>query len=160
MQHGRDEASRARRWKAVPRPKHVKRKHPEILQSISSCSNLQETDGKMDMFFCSHPQSEGVMNLFSIHHRVHKLIHELQTKMTVLKERPSALKTQTRRLNIQTLSYVAKHFLVYYMGKCGCKSTPYSYSSVLTTTVGDEVVYNQREKVTEITDERPKKSTQ
>ena len=84
------------------RPKHVKRKNQEIFQSILSCSNLQEADGKMDMFFCSHPQSEGVMNLFSIHHRVHKLIHELQTKVTVLEERPSALRKQTKRLNMDS----------------------------------------------------------
>ena len=89
-----------------------------------SCSNLQEADGKMDMFFRSHPQSERVMNLVSIYHRVHKLIHELQTEVTVLKERPSALRKQTRRLNIQTL-LTRRHFLVYNIGKFG-KSTPYS----------------------------------
>ena len=78
----------------------------------------------MDMFFRSHPQSERVMNLVSIYHRVHKLIHELQTEVTVLKERPSALRKQTRRLNIQTL-LTRRHFLVYNIGKFG-KSTPYS----------------------------------
>lgn len=142
MQRGRDEAKRAKRWKTVPiliRPKHVKRKHQEIFKSILSSSNLQEADRKMVMFFCSHPQSEGVMNLFSIHYRVHELIHELQTKVTVLKQCPSPLKTKTRRLNIQTLSHVAIHFLVYYMRKRGFKSTPYSYSNTCTT-VRDLVV--------------------
>lgn len=90
------------------------------------------------MLLCCHPQSEGVMNLFSIHHRVHQLIHELQTKVTVLKERPSALKSQTSKTFQYGQVFVAMHFLMYYLGD-------QHHTANICTTIQEVVVDSQRE---------------
>ena len=71
--------------------------------NIGSPTNLQEANGKVNMFLCGHPQSEPVVNLLSVYNGIHELIQELQTKVTVLKKSPSALKRQTINYNKQVV---------------------------------------------------------